>query len=73
MENISLSSNISWDTSLENKISVVIKESLKNLMKEEVDDELVAYVAVMVGNHKSMKDIFLELKEFIDESQARYF
>ena len=62
-----------WNASRENMVANWCRDKLAALDSESVPDEqLVTYIAVMVGNKKSVSDIHNELKEFIDEELSRY-
>lgn len=62
---------LEWNSSIEEKVVEWTRGALSSLLQESPDDELVSYVAVMVGNKKKMHEIHNELKEFIDEKLSR--
>jgi len=61
-----------WSPEIEKDIIQWSKEKLLALGGgDEPDEELLSYIAVMVGNKKTMSDILNELKEFIDDEKSR--
>jgi hypothetical protein len=63
--------SLEWNSSIEEKVIEWTRGALSSLLQESPDDELVSYIAVMVGNKKKMAEIHNELKEFIDDDSSR--
>lgn len=59
-----------WNESIEEKVTNWTKTYLNNLLNENPDDDLINYIAVMIGNKKKMIEIHSELKELIDEEKS---